>query len=61
MYSREDNIENAESGTFAWMVDEGYQSADDQSGSSIESEEKHDGKTVTRENHEQEQEKQEAL
>lgn len=60
MYSRENNIENAESGTFAWMVDEEYQSADDQSGSSIESGEKYDER-IKRKYYEQERKKQEAL
>ncbi|KAJ5214725.1 hypothetical protein N7449_001894 [Penicillium cf. viridicatum] len=43
------------------MVDEEYQSADDQSVSSTESGETHDERMATRENYEQEQEKQEAL
>lgn len=60
MYSRENNIENAESGTFVWMVDEEYQSADDQSGSSIESGEKYDER-IKRKNYEQERKEQEAL
>lgn len=59
MYSRENNIDNAESGTFAWMVDEEYQSADDQSGSSIDSEEVEI--MIKRQNYEQERKKQEVL
>ncbi|KAJ5704545.1 hypothetical protein N7536_000234 [Penicillium majusculum] len=59
MYSRENNIENAESGTFEWMVDEEYQSADDQKGSSIESGEIET--MIKREDYEQERKKQEAL
>lgn len=39
MYSRENTIENAESGTFAWMVNEESQLADDWSDTSLESEE----------------------
>jgi hypothetical protein len=63
MYSRENNIENAESGTFAWMVDEESQPADDRSDpclESEESEEKHDeGREKRR--YEEEKKKQEAL
>lgn len=42
MYSRENNIEDAESGTFAWIVDEESQPTDDRSNSSYESEENHE-------------------
>jgi hypothetical protein len=42
MYSRENNIEDAESGTFAWIVDEESQPADHRSNSSYESEENHE-------------------
>ncbi|KXG49909.1 uncharacterized protein PGRI_058770 [Penicillium griseofulvum] len=39
MYSREDSIGNAESGTFEWMVDEKSQSVDDPSNPPLEPEE----------------------
>ncbi|CAI7632139.1 unnamed protein product [Penicillium glandicola] len=64
MYSRGNNIENAESGTFAWMVDEESQPADDQSDSCLESkqsEEKHDEGREKRGWYEEEEKKQETL
>lgn len=60
MYSRENNIENAESGTFAWIVDEESQLADDRSNSSVESEENNEERRERR-RYEEEKKKQETL
>ncbi|OOQ91415.1 hypothetical protein PEBR_00570 [Penicillium brasilianum] len=60
MYSRENNIENAESRTFAWMVDEECEPAHNQSDSSVESGENYDeGKEMRR--YEEEKKKQATL
>ncbi|KAJ6003064.1 hypothetical protein N7451_005611 [Penicillium sp. IBT 35674x] len=64
VYSRENNIENAESGTFAWMVDEESQPAADRSDSCLESEEsekKYDEGRSKRGSYAEETKKQEAL
>ncbi|KAJ5626256.1 hypothetical protein N7510_002565 [Penicillium lagena] len=64
MYSRENNIENAESGTFAWIIDEESQPAEDRRDSFLESkgpEEKHDEGRRMRRRYELEQKKQEVL
>ncbi|KAJ5693377.1 hypothetical protein N7462_002800 [Penicillium macrosclerotiorum] len=42
MFNREDRIENAESGTFAWIVDEKFQSTDEQNDSSAKPGENHE-------------------
>jgi hypothetical protein len=64
MYSRESNIDNAESGTFTWMVDEESQRAEDRSDSCLESEEsgeKHDERRGKTGRYEEEKKKQDAL
>lgn len=60
MYSRENSIDNAESGTFAWIVDEESRPADDRSDSFVESEENHEEWREKR-RYEEEKKKQETL
>lgn len=60
MYSRENDIENVENGTFAWIVDEEPQPADEGSDSSVVSEEMNEERKEKR-RYEEEKNKQEAL